>query len=605
MPFKSEKQRKWMHANKPKMAKKWEKEEEAMDEYKKFRGKMTYGDAKPKKGDYVKTIAGIAQIEKIRGSIAYMKLPGKKTKGYWMNDLKNLKSTDKKEKGKDLWTEGKVNEARSINVEPNWEGVWRYFKHIQKTSPGQWSKMKGQFRASWINLQRMADKKGWKSESVKEERDYKDEYKKFQSSTKSKKYRAELNKYNRKRGTYGNGDGKDASHKGGKIAGFEKESTNRGRAEKSRLRKEVITMFEAKFTDDTLAPRIKHWSKQHKGTGIGYGHVLGHLAVHMKEMGWNKSYKEVARIAVELGKKRKVESVDESGILYRAGVKKYGKEGMRKIQQAAGKRKSHAEIGKIKDKYEKGKNESVNEGTKAFLAYRKMKEGMEDVMKSMRIFRKFIDDAPYNPKFGMITKELYKWEIDLEKKYRRVVPQISKISKDKALESVNEKMGPEQYHKYLQYVFDTQFKTSDEKKMKKSMIKKINVSQKKKGLPLFKESDLGLTYKKGKTVKVKHKKSGKELVIVDKPNVRKEYEKIGFYVEGKVNEAKKENPITVAKRIIKNKQHEKVDGVLIDTQTANLIVQIYKAVKPVNKKKMEKMPMKTLGHLAWKAVGGK
>jgi len=74
---------------------------------------------------------------------------------------------------------------------------------------------------------------------VKEERDYKAEYKKFQSSTKSKKYRAELNKYNRKKGTYGNGDGKDASHKGGKIVGFEKESTNRGRAEKSRLKKEV------------------------------------------------------------------------------------------------------------------------------------------------------------------------------------------------------------------------------------------------------------------------------------------------------------------------------------------------------------------------------
>ena len=71
----------------------------------------------------------------------------------------------------------------------------------------------------------------------KAKRDYKDEYKKFQSSTKAKKYRAELNKYNRKRGTYGNGDGKDASHKGGKIAGFEKESTNRGRREKSRLKK--------------------------------------------------------------------------------------------------------------------------------------------------------------------------------------------------------------------------------------------------------------------------------------------------------------------------------------------------------------------------------
>ena len=71
----------------------------------------------------------------------------------------------------------------------------------------------------------------------KAKRDYKDEYKKFQSSTKAKKYRAELNKYNRKKGTYGNGDGKDASHKGGKIAGFEKESTNRGRREKSRLKK--------------------------------------------------------------------------------------------------------------------------------------------------------------------------------------------------------------------------------------------------------------------------------------------------------------------------------------------------------------------------------
>ena len=71
-------------------------------------------------------------------------------------------------------------------------------------------------------------------------RDYKAEYKKFQSSPKMKKYRAELNKYNRKKGTYGNGDGKDASHKGGKIVGFESQSKNRGRAEKSRLKKEGV-----------------------------------------------------------------------------------------------------------------------------------------------------------------------------------------------------------------------------------------------------------------------------------------------------------------------------------------------------------------------------
>jgi hypothetical protein len=67
-------------------------------------------------------------------------------------------------------------------------------------------------------------------------RDYKDEYKKFQSSAKRRKYRAELVKYNRDKGTYGNGDGKDASHKKGKIVGFEDEKKNRGRSEKSRLK---------------------------------------------------------------------------------------------------------------------------------------------------------------------------------------------------------------------------------------------------------------------------------------------------------------------------------------------------------------------------------
>ena len=40
-------------------------------------------------------------------------------------------------------------------------------------------------------------------------------------------------------------------------------------------------------------------------------------------------------------------------------------------------------------------------------------------------------------------------------------------------EGVNEKMNPEQYHRYMQYVFDTQFNTPEEKKMKKSIIKKI------------------------------------------------------------------------------------------------------------------------------------
>ena len=65
-------------------------------------------------------------------------------------------------------------------------------------------------------------------------RDYKDEYAKFQKHKSS--YRAKLNKYNRDKGTYGNGDGKDASHKNGKISGFVDSSTNKGKIEKSRMK---------------------------------------------------------------------------------------------------------------------------------------------------------------------------------------------------------------------------------------------------------------------------------------------------------------------------------------------------------------------------------
>lgn len=57
----------------------------------------------------------------------------------------------------------------------------------------------------------------------------KDAYnKEFNKKPEQKKKRAELNKYNREKGTYGNGDGKDAVHKGNKIVGFKKASTNRG-----------------------------------------------------------------------------------------------------------------------------------------------------------------------------------------------------------------------------------------------------------------------------------------------------------------------------------------------------------------------------------------
>ena len=134
--------------------------------------------------------------------------------------------------------------------------------------------------ASRLTLSYIADKdskldgtpEDIKAIDEKAERDYKDEYKKFQSSKKSKKYRAELNKYNRDKGTYGNGDGKDASHKGGKIVGFESASKNRGRKEKSRLKKESVnevgkgSNWAEKYVNDTnLYKKLNWYMKMGKG----------------------------------------------------------------------------------------------------------------------------------------------------------------------------------------------------------------------------------------------------------------------------------------------------------------------------------------------------
>lgn len=59
----------------------------------------------------------------------------------------------------------------------------------------------------------------------KRHREYQLEYQKSDSNVKK---RVELNKYNRKNGTYGNGDGMDAAHHNGKITGYKAASKNRG-----------------------------------------------------------------------------------------------------------------------------------------------------------------------------------------------------------------------------------------------------------------------------------------------------------------------------------------------------------------------------------------
>ena len=110
-----------------------------------------------------------------------------------------------------------------------------YWKDLDHLASDEMKKKNMQKRFGIKNIKLDPKGKILSFESVEEDRDYKHEYKKFQSSDKMRKYRSELNKYNREKGTYGNGDGKDASHKDGKIVGMEDQSINRGRAEKSRL----------------------------------------------------------------------------------------------------------------------------------------------------------------------------------------------------------------------------------------------------------------------------------------------------------------------------------------------------------------------------------
>ena len=149
---------------------------------------------------------------------------------------------------------------------------------------------------------------------VKEDRDYKEEYKKYGSSTKAKKYRAELNQYNRKKGTYGNGDGKDASHKGGKIVGFEKESTNRGRAEKSRLKKEASAAYGKSIEKIANDRKLKSISKKDRAMLLKIAKLMKKANESVNERKLSSHQKKAILIAIEMsgnmtGATKKIEKI--------------------------------------------------------------------------------------------------------------------------------------------------------------------------------------------------------------------------------------------------------------------------------------------------------
>jgi hypothetical protein len=96
---------------------------------------------------------------------------------------------------------------------------------------------------------------------------------------------------------------------------------------------------------------------------LGYGAELAKAVIDKDPSAKVKAETYLDRVPNFINTEMKeIMPTNESGIMYRAGVKKYGKAGMKAIQSAAGKGANHQEIGKIKDRYLK--DEELDEGLK-------------------------------------------------------------------------------------------------------------------------------------------------------------------------------------------------------------------------------------------------
>jgi hypothetical protein len=82
-------------------------------------------------------------------------------------------------------------------------------------------------------------------------------------------------------------------------------------------------------------------------------------------------------------------------------------------------------------------------------------------------------------------------------------------------------------------------------------------------------------------------------------------EVLGYKVTGKsdikesINEA---SNIDKIKDIVKKKSYKRIGGVIVDMQTANAILQVYKALNTANRKKYEKLSISKMADVAWKLM---
>ena len=70
-----------------------------------------------------------------------------------------------------------------------------------------------------------------------------------------------------------------------------------------------------------------------------------------------------------------------------------------------------------------------------------------------------------------------------------------------------------------------------------------------------------------------------------------------------LNEADESKIIQKMREILKNKQFQKINGMIVDSFTASAVVQVYDKVNESNKKKMNSMKLEPLVNLVWKLIG--
>ena len=418
-------------------------------------------------------------------------------------------------------------------------------------------------------------------------RDYKAEYKKFQSSTKAKKYRAELNKYNRKKGTYGNGDGKDASHKGGKIVGFESQSKNRGRAEKSRLKKE------AKLNENpaaiAAAQRMVVQAKAGKKVSVNTARQSSYAK--KDPSAHNKAKSMWQRIKDRFAKKEMLEAT------YGQMLAKKGKKlnvvfvnGKPKVQivdlQPVEEYSGFSGMSKWqRDRLDQRSKEKAPKGKKVSNALQKKRDAWA---------------KKYYTKGGGIN--IAKWKKDGSPRFPK--------------ESVNEAVSPKGWNMSKKYI---SFIDREVKKLKKYHMQQneedflevanyieLQLKQMKKDLNESVNERTDSQAKKNLMRALKNSKVA-DVFSYDNNQIAIEMTNGDDYIVGNIqsynpNESINEANIKDIEKVLKTRSAKKIDGMYMDMTTANAIMTVYKALNTSNRKKFEKLPLKKMVDVTWKLV---